>query len=341
MNGTALRAALARRPRVRLANLPTPLERAPRLERALGLAALHIKRDDLTGLALGGNKARQMEYLLGDAVAQGASAIVTGAGVESNHLRTVSAACARLGLRACLVFRGERPPRPEGNLLLDGLLGAECRFLPGDRFYSDFPSVAAAWCEELRAAGETPYLVDTLGWDSPSLGLAALGYVDGALEIAEQAERDGVGIDRLYVCSGAATQAGLALAKTLLGLPWEIVGVSASPFIPDKPAVIAQVAARAARLLGLDAAPSAAEITNLDQYIGPGYGLATPSSTEALRMAARTEGLLLDPTYTAKAMGALIDQRRRGVIAAGARVVFLHTGGAPNLFLERNVSAGG
>lgn len=332
----ALRSALDRVPRARLAELPTPLDRAPRLARELGLASLYVKRDDLTGLALGGNKTRQLEYLLGEAQSLGATAVITGAGLESNHCRQLAAGCAKVGLRACLVFRGERPPRPEGNLLLDELFGAECRFLAADRFYAEFASTAQGWADELRRAGETPYLVDTLGWDSHSLGVAALGYVDAALELEDQFAREGWRPGLVYFCSGAATQAGLLVAKHSLGLSYEIVGISASPFITGKREIIAKVAGRAARLLGLDVAIDPAHVTNVDEYIGAGYGLPTPASRDAIRTAARLEGLLLDPTYTAKALAGLIDRRRRGLVDRDAAVLFIHTGGAPNVFLARN-----
>jgi D-cysteine desulfhydrase family pyridoxal phosphate-dependent enzyme len=331
-----LRLALERQPRVALAHLPTPLEPMPRLGAALGATAIHVKRDDLTGLALGGNKARQLEYLLGEAVHAKATAVITGAGIDSNHCRQLAAACAKLGLRACLILRGERPSRIEGNLLLDTLFGAECRFIPTERFYAEFDRAADAWADALAASGERPYVINTLGRETHSVAVAALGYVRAALELEEQFATLGWRPDVAYFCSGAATQAGLALARKSLELPYRLVGISASPFIPDKPAVIAQVAARAARLLGLDLAFDPAEICNDDGYIGEGYGALTAESVAALRLAARTEGLLVDPTYTAKALAALADHLRRGRIRPDERVLFIHTGGAPSLFLARN-----
>ncbi len=331
-----LRGALGRLPRVPLAYLPTPLEPAPRLSSALGGTSIYVKRDDLTGLALGGNKVRQLEYLLGEAVHAGATAVITGAGVDSNHCRQLAAACARLGLRACLVLRGERPVRMEGNLLLDTIFGAECRFIPTERFYGEFEQVASGWADALSAQGERPYVINTLGSDTHSVALAALGYVQAALELEEQFETLGWRPDVAYFCSGAATQAGLALARKCLDLPYRLVGISASPFIPDKPTVIAQVATRAARLLDLDLTFHPAEISNEDAYIGVGYGALTAASVAALRLAAQTEGLLLDPTYTAKALAGLVDHIRRGQIRPHERVLFLHTGGAPSVFLSRN-----
>ena len=336
MTRAELRAALERHPRVRLGHLPTPIEDAPRLSAAIGGPDVAVKRDDLTGLALGGNKVRQLEYLLGEALAHDATAILTGAGVDSNHCRLLASACARLGLRACLILRGERPGRLEGNLLLDALFGAEQRFIPADRFYQDFARVAEAWSTELRANGERPYVLDTLGWDSPTLGVAALGYVQAAVEMEEQFEARGWKPDTIFFCSGAATQAGLTAAQRILRLPYLLIGVSASPFIPNKPAIIAQVATRASSLLGDSRSVASSDVINLDGYIGSGYGALTPASVEAQRLAARTEGLLLDPTYTAKAMAALIDHAGTGRVRAGERVLFLHTGGAPAVFLARN-----
>ena len=331
-----LRRALARRPRISLAHLPTPLESAPRLGNALGGISIYVKRDDLTGLALGGNKARQLEFLLGEAVDAGATAIITGAGIDSNHCRQLAAACARLGLRACLILRGERPARVEGNLLLDSIFGAECRFISTERFYAEFDNVASEWGEALSRQSERAYVINTLGRDTHSVALAALGYVQGALELEQQFETLGWRPDVVYFCSGAATQAGLVLARKCLDLPYRLVGISASPFIPDKPTVIAQVATRAARLIDLDLTFRPDEITNDDAYIGNAYGALTPASVAALRLAARTEGLLLDPTYTAKALAGLVDHLRQGRIRRDERVLFLHTGGAPALFLSRN-----
>ena len=331
-----LRRALGRLPRVPLGYWPTPLEPAPRLSNALGGTMIYVKRDDLTGLALGGNKVRQLEYLLGEAIHLGATSIITGAGVDSNHCRQLAAACAKLGLRACLVLRGERPVRMEGNLLLDTLFGAECRFIPTERFYDEFEQVANGWADALSKDGERPYVVNTLGFDTHSVALAALGYAQAALELEEQFELLGWRPDVAYFCSGAATQAGLALAGKSLELPYRLVGISASAFIPDKPTVIAQVATRAARILDLDLTFQPAEISNEDAYIGGGYGALTAASLAALRLAARTEGLLLDPTYTAKALAGLLDHIGQGRIRSHERVLFLHTGGAPSVFLARN-----
>ena len=331
-----LRRALGRRPRIPLAHLPTPLEPAPHLGNALGGISIYVKRDDLTGLALGGNKARQLEFLLGEAVYSGATAIITGAGVDSNHCRQLAAACAKLGLRACLILRGECPARVEGNLLLDRIFGAECRFISTERFYAEFDDVASEWADALSTQGERTYVINTLGRDTHSVALAALGYVQGALELEEQFEMLGWRPDVAYFCSGAATQAGLVLARKCLDLPYRLVGISASPFIPDKPTVIAQVATRAARLFDLDLTFQPDEIINEDGYIGDAYGALTSASVAALRLAARTEGLLLDPTYTAKALAGLVDHVRQGRIRTHERVLFLHTGGAPALFLSRN-----
>jgi 1-aminocyclopropane-1-carboxylate deaminase/D-cysteine desulfhydrase-like pyridoxal-dependent ACC family enzyme len=302
----------------------------------LGGISIYVKRDDVTGLALGGNKARQLEFLLGEAVDARATAIITGAGVDSNHCRQLAAACARLGLRACLILRGECPARVEGNLLLDRIFGAECRFISTERFYAEFDDVASEWSNGLSMRGERPYVVNTLGRDTHSVAVAALGYVQGALELEEQFEALGWRPDVVYFCSGAATQAGFVLAQKCLDLPYRLVGISASAFIPDKPAVMAQIATRAARLLDLDLTFRAEDITNEDGYIGAAYGALTPASVAALRLAARTEGLLLDPTYTAKALAGLVDHLRQGRIRPDERVLFLHTGGAPALFLSRN-----
>jgi len=220
--------------------------------------------------------------------------------------------------------------------MLDTLFGAECRFVPTERFYNEFEQVARDWADALSSEGERPYIINTLGFDTHSVAVAALGYVQAALELEEQFESLGWRPDVAYFCSGAATQAGLALAGKCLSLPYRLVGISASAFIPEKPTVIAQVATRAARILGLDLTLQPAEITNEDAYIGGGYGELTAASVAALRLAAETEGLLLDPTYTAKALAGLIDHIAQGRVGSRERVLFVHTGGAPSVFLSRN-----
>jgi D-cysteine desulfhydrase family pyridoxal phosphate-dependent enzyme len=324
---TELRAAIERQPRVRLAHLPTPLEELPRLSESLGVR-LWMKRDDCTGLGFGGNKARQLEFTLGDARARGCDTIVQGAGSQSNHCRQAAAACARLGLACHLVLlRDAKSGTRSGNLLLDHLFGAEIEFADAP-LGPDLDAAKEARAERLRAQGRKPYVIAGVEGASRS----ALGYVNQLCELVEQlAERD-VRPDFLYLCSGGATQAGLTVAARELQVPFRILAVAPIRWPYDTCARIAEVATATAERLGLSHRFTAAEIENTDAYVGEAYGKVTPEGLEALRLVATTEGILLDPVYTAKAMAGLIDHVRRGLVPAGSTVVFVHTGGTPALF---------
>ncbi len=325
-----LRQSLKPFPRVALAPLPTPLEPLPRLGDAIGDIELYVKRDDLTGVALGGNKVRYMEFILAEAVQRGATAIVSGSNAHANLPRLVAASCARLGLTCHMLLRGDPPSQLEGNLLIYALLGGRARFVDDDAYYGDFARLAGEWTAELEAAGDRVYLYDDVDATSSSVSLAALGYVSAALEVEEQFSTQGWQPDYIYLCSAMTTQAGLAVGARALGSTSQVVGVSAR----DKGAssTIAGIASRAATLLELDVQFETADITNVDDYIGALYGRPTPESMEATTLAARTEGLLIDPIYTGKALAAVIDHVRRGRIPSGSRVLFWHTGGTPALF---------
>ncbi len=325
---TQLRQAIDRLPRVRLAELPTPLQEAARLSDALGGPPLFFKRDDLTGLAFGGNKTRHLEFILGEALQRGADTIITGASIQSNFCRQTAAACAKLGLRCVLILNGQTADAPQGNLLLDHLAGADVRLVQ----VRQLPDLIAL-CEEAaaaeRQAGRNPIVVDL--WR----GIASLGsvsYVECALELKAQLEELGLLRASVYLSSATATQGGLALAARALGLDWRIVGISPirTDLVPA--AVVADLANEAAERLDLGLRLTPADIENQEEYIGPGYALPTAEAREALELVARTEGLFLDPVYTAKAMAGLIDHIRAGELDPSRPVVFLHTGGTPALF---------
>lgn len=288
-----------------------------------------MKRDDLTGLAFGGNKVRHLEYVFGDAIEHGATAIISGSHAHANLPRQIAAACAKLGMRPCMLLRGERPEHLFGNLLIYALMDGECRFVPIESFYKDFHGLATAWASELAATGERPYIFDDADPDSEGLGLAALGYVNAVVELESQLEALNWRPDVIYMCSAVTSQAGVATAITASGASYRLVGVSARN--PGAAATITKVANRASTLLELDHRFTPGEITNLSEYIGS-YGKPTDESMAATRLAAQTEGLLLDPVYTGKAMAAIIDHVHQGSIASGSRVLFWHTGGTPHLF---------
>ncbi|MDQ7793498.1 MAG: D-cysteine desulfhydrase family protein [bacterium] len=310
-------------PRVNLAHLPTPLEEAPRLSKALGGPRILVKRDDQTGLATGGNKARKLEYLMADALAQGCTAAVTVGDLQSNHCRMTAAACRRLGLEPYLLLTGPRPPSLDGNLLLDAVLGAVIHYVTlTDQ--ADEEHELAALADRVRAAGHRPYVIPMGG----SGGVGAAGYVTAMREFLSQSAG---GVDHVVVASASGgTQAGLVLgARGQPGAP-RVHGISASrsrEVLVDR---VMRVAVAAAGLQGLEP-PAPEEIAVHDEYVGPGYAVMTDACREAILLAARTEGLLLDPVYTGKAMAGLVDLIRRGYFRPGDTVVFWHTGGVPAL----------
>jgi 1-aminocyclopropane-1-carboxylate deaminase/D-cysteine desulfhydrase-like pyridoxal-dependent ACC family enzyme len=322
-----LREALARFPRVPVAEIPTPLHDCPRLAAAIGVQRLFLKRDDLTGLAFGGNKARKFAFSFADALAEGADCIITGAASQSNHARQAAAAAARLGLKAYLVNQYDRRAEMgmQGNWLLDCLLGAEVRLVaPG----VDAGQVRRQLAEELRAAGHRPYVI---GERAAILG--AVAYAECALEVAEQLAALGARADVLAMASAAGTQAGLALAAKALGTGWRVVGYR--PGQGDEAQVrqsVARLANAAAEWMDLKARLAPEEIENSGEFVGEAYGIPTPAGLEAVHLTARTEGIFLDPVYTGKAMSGLIAAVKRGEVPPDASVVFVHTGGAPALF---------
>jgi D-cysteine desulfhydrase family pyridoxal phosphate-dependent enzyme len=315
-------------PRVPLAQTPTALEATPRLGAAIGLPRLWVKRDDTTGLALGGNKARKLEYLLAEAQAQGADLLFTTGGKQSNHARMTAAAARRLGMEAVLFLCDPEPPAWQGNLLLDSLLGAEVRFAPGLSL-AEMYALMEAEAERRRAEGRRPYLIPVGG----STPLGCLGYVRAVAELAAQAEAQGVRPDALVVAVGSTgTLSGILLGARLFLPGARVYGISVSPTRAAGQQKCARIVSEAASLLGENWTPAPDAIPIWDDWLGPGYGVATAEGMLALRRAAETEGLLLDPVYTGKALAGATGLARSGVLGPEATVVFWHTGGAPALF---------
>jgi D-cysteine desulfhydrase family pyridoxal phosphate-dependent enzyme len=305
-----------------LAHLPTPVEPLDRLSDWLGGPRLLVKRDDLTGLALGGNKARKLDLLCAEALASGANVLVTGGGSQSNHARMTAAAANRLGLSCHLAVAGDMPPKEaSGNLLLARLLGAELHFT-GTRDYYSAEAAITDLAARLAADGHRPYAIPIGG--ASVTGVRA--YLEAADELLGQLDSPP---DWIVVADGSGgTHAGLLAG---LGGPTRIVGVDVGTR-PDLEDVIPALAAAAARIAGREE-PQVAPIIDHTRF-GAGYGAPTDATKEAIQAAARTEGLLLDPVYTGKAMAGLIGWAREGRFAPGETVVFWHTGGTPALFAE-------
>jgi D-cysteine desulfhydrase family pyridoxal phosphate-dependent enzyme len=324
---------LAYLPRVSLTRLPTPLDEVPRLAHALGVTRLLVKRDDLTDLGLGGNKVRKLEFLLGDALAQGADSIITTAGDQSNFLRLTSAAARRVGMRPILVVRGRADAASHGNLLLMRMFGAEIHYVETQDPYAASTITRMHELADLeRAGGGRPYVVHLATVSAP---LAAVGYVAAAAELVAQLDAVGARADAVALAVGSATTyAGLLLGLRHLGNGARVLGASVNtPASALRGHVISQVRG-AAEILDIAPSVSDADIDVTDAHVGPGYGVPTSESVDAVRLAASTEGLVFDPIYTGKAWAALAHAVRRGAIHRDATVVFLHTGGSPNLFLH-------
>jgi D-cysteine desulfhydrase/L-cysteate sulfo-lyase len=326
MTPAELRARIAKVPRVKLAFLPTPLQHCPNLSADLGVD-FRVKRDDLTGLAFGGNKTRNLEFRMAEAVAAGADVLVFGVEITSNSARQTAAAANALGLPLVLVLRGQPEGEIQGNLLVNLLLGAEIRLTDVPSFNHLGP-VLEEVATELRARGRRPFV---LNHGAMFARASALGSIESFLEILDQSA--GRPPDWLFISSGGKGQAGFVLARRLLGLPTRIVGV-ASTKNEDPWEYAARTATEAADLLGLDVRIAPEEVENGFDYIGPGYGIPTEAGMEAIVRFARRESILLDPVYTGKAAAGCLDRIQRGDVPPGSRVVFVHTGGQPALFSQ-------
>ena len=327
----ALRDSVAKLPRVRFGHLPTPLEEMPRLREALGPDAprLFVKRDDLTGLAFGGNKVRHMEFRLADVLAKGCDTIIVANVAQSNHARLHTALAARFGLTTYILKLPSQKDDPiNGNLLLDHIMGAQIV-----EASSADPAVVerelAALVARLEGEGRKVYNAVR---DTFSKVAGTCGYLLAALELLDQLAAQGTRVDHIFMAAGSST-AGLALAGKLLGASYRVHPVSVGG---DRAAIEAQVCGLAnavAELLGIDARLEANDIDVHDEYVGERYGVPTAAGLEAMALAGRREGLILDPVYTSKAMAAVIDHiRRGGGSGRDETIVFVHSGGLPIVF---------
>jgi D-cysteine desulfhydrase family pyridoxal phosphate-dependent enzyme len=320
--------ALDRLPRLALAGFPTPLLPLRKLGQELGGLDLWLKRDDLISFGLGGNKVRGLEFLLADALAQGADTLVTGAGVLSNHVRATAAAAAHAGLRCVAVYWGDAPARVEGNYRLTRMLGAEPVFT-GDQDRASVDRGIAAVCDELRRQGRRPYAIPRGG----ACALGALGHALAARELYGQCRGLGIAPEAVILAAGSGgTQAGWLLGTRALGSPWRIESFTVSREAEAARNEIARLANAAAERLGYGERFGLDDVAVHGGFIGAGYGVPSPAAAEAIRRVGRAEGVLLDPTYTGKAMAGLLDHWRRGLLPYRS-MVFLHTGGEPAFFV--------
>jgi L-cysteate sulfo-lyase len=311
--------------RVPIAFLPTPIVQMKRLSEELGGPRILVKRDDQTGLATGGNKARKLEFLIADALDQGADTVLTVGGPQSNHARQTAAAAAMYGLRSVLVLTGSDPGEWNGNLLLDDLLGAKVRWA-GDTPLDEALTAAA---EEEERAGRRPYVIP-LGGSTP---VGATGYVVAMEELKSQLDGLGLPVDAIILPTGSGgTQAGMLVGARALGFAGQIVGISvfadSSAMLP----ILRELVPSTAEFLGLDPAFDDADLIIYDDYLGGGYAVLGAPEREAIRRVAGSEAILLDPVYTGRAMAGLLDLIQKGVFHSGQTILFWHTGGTSALF---------
>ena len=321
-------------PRLELANLPTPLVELKNLARHLGVDRILLKRDDLTGLETTGNKVRKLEYVVADAIRQGADTLVTHGGFQSNHCRATAAVGARLGLKVRLILRSaDANPPKDGNLFLDHLFGAHVTIHPPEQYNAGRRQLIDDAMAAERAAGRRPYFFPV----GASIPLGCWGYIRCVHELAQQLGREAK-VDVFSAVSSAGTQAGLMLGKALFGLDnWRIVGVPVSDSVEFFQGELRELVRATSEQFRLDVTEAQTPVELLDGFIGDGYAVPYEGAIETTRLLARSEGILLDPTYTSKAMTALLATLRRGPARAGATPVFIHTGGVFGLMARRDL----
>jgi D-cysteine desulfhydrase family pyridoxal phosphate-dependent enzyme len=317
-------------PRIRLANLPTPIVELPRLGRELGGPRIYIKRDDLTSLVLGGNKVRKLEFLIADAIQQGCDTVITAGRSQSNHACLTAAAALQSGIHPVLLLFDDHPTADVGNLFIDRLLDAECRFFP-EKEYERVETFLFQVAEEFKSKGRHPYVIP-IGGASP---IGCLGYILAADEIKEQLNSMEIYPDfMIHASSSGGTLAGLEIGRRLFGLDVPVVTMTVYRPGQELAKRVVREAEKTIAHLGLNLTLRPSDLTIYDQYIGPGYGIVTEEIVRTIQLFARTEGIMLDPVYSAKAAWGLIDLIGRGVYQQNQTVLFIHTGGIPGLFAK-------
>lgn len=317
-------------PRVPLAHLPTRLEALPRLSEELGGPAIHVKRDDCTGLATGGNKTRKLEFSMAAALEDGADTVITQGAVQSNHVRQTAAAACKLGL-SCEVLLEHRVEQPteaytsSGNVLLDRIFGARLREYPDG---TDFDAAMAEVADQVSAAGGKPYIIP--GGASNRIG--ALGYVNCAVELLGQIDEQQLDVSHIITATGSAgTQAGLVVGLKAMDSDIPLLGIGVKAPKDEQESKVYELACDTAEYIGAPGNIERGDVVANCDYVGEGYGVPTEAMNEAVLMLARLEGLLFDPVYSGKALAGMIDLIQRGEIS-GDNIVFLHTGGSAALF---------
>jgi D-cysteine desulfhydrase family pyridoxal phosphate-dependent enzyme len=333
--------------RVELAHLPTPLDKLENLTEMLERFDVYLKRDDMTGLAFGGNKARKLDFIVADALNQGADTLITWGGLQSNWCRQVAAAAAKIGLKSILILFKKKAVQggDDGNLLLDRMLDADIRIVEADAIANmmELASVnrfVEPVLKEVIRAGGVPYLLPiggSLVEGSMTQPWGAISYVNAFAELNEQASADGVRIDSVVLATGSgSTQAGLLVGAKLLSPATRVIGVTVYSSKQKMTEYVRAISEATIRQLGAKVPVLDEDIVVFEEYLREGYGVFNEEVGAALRVVAETEGVLLDPVYTGKAMAGMLDLMKKDYFADGENIVFLHSGGTPALFPYRS-----
>ncbi len=319
---------LKRQSREKLSFLPTPIHFLKNFSKYMNGPRIFMKRDDLTGLAFGGNKTRKLEFLLGDAIKNGCDTLITGGAEQSNHCRQTAAAATMCGLKCALILGGEEPQNISGNLLLDKLFNAEIFWTGKYRKGEKIPEIT----EQLKSRGQKPYIIPYGG----SNAIGALGFVDAAWELRNQLQTGNQNIDTIiFASSSGGTQAGLIVGNYMLDNPYKLIGIGI-----DKEEIaegcfeenVLKLARQCADLLNINDGNLPDKIELKTDNLGEGYGVVNETDIEAIKLLAETEGIILDPVYTGRAMAGLIDIIRKGKLDKDQNILFWHTGGTPTIF---------
>lgn len=315
--------------RIRLANLPTRIEKLEKLSKSLGGPEIYIKRDDQTGTELSGNKVRKLEYSVKEALDMGCDYLITCGGIQSNHCRATAAAAVKMGMKSCLVLRGTKDAAPEGNLLIDRLLGAEIRFITPEEYSNQRAAIMESIKTEMEQKGYRPYIIP----EGASNGIGGFGYYTAMEEIITQEKELGVSFDCIVLATGSGgTYSGLWLANKLHNHPADVFGISVGGDVEYFQSKIEEILHESMKYMDVNVPVSRNEIHILDGYVGRGYALSRPEELDFIRDLARLEGVILDPVYTGKAMYGLCNEIKNGSFKNYRNILFVHTGGLFGLF---------
>ena len=320
--------------RIKLANLPTPIEKLERLAKEWRGPEIYVKRDDLTGMALSGNKIRKLEFVIADAKAKGADLLITCGGIQSNHARATAVAATKLGMKSYIILRGEESKVKDGNVLLDLLVGTQIKYITPEQYAAQVQEIMFDLADDLKKEGFSPYIIP----EGASNDIGTLGYLAATEEISRQLSDLQLEIDYVVCAIGSGgTYAGLLLGQKLYQQKYQVIGFNVcddEEFFVNK---INRIGNEAIQRFNLPTKLNREDIRIIDGYVGKGYALNRPEEIELIKDVALTEGLILDPVYTGKTMFGLRDQIVRGMFKKADKVLFIHTGGLFGLFPKKEL----